>query len=245
MNAQHRTVITILAALMTLLTMSGCGFITSQVKVGELQTRSESVELADAKAVKVDINMGAGQLNLSGGASKLLQAKFTYNVAELNPQVTYSGGALNVLTPKVTAGISSLGNIDNYRNEWEVQLSDNVPMELRVEVGAGSADLKLGSLAMTKLDLNTGAAPVTVDLIGNWQADLDAKITGGLGDLTLRLPGRVCARVSIKGGIGLVEAQGFLKDGRDYVNAACGGSAVTLRINISAGVSTTKLELGE
>src|SRR5512135_818857 len=245
MIAKHRTVIAILAAVMTLLTISGCGFITSTVKVGELQTRSESVELADAKAVKVDINMGAGQLNVSGGASKLMQAKFTYNVAELNPQVTYNGGMLNVLTPQVTAGISSLGNIDNYRNEWEVQLNDNVPMELRVEVGAGNADLKLGSLALTKLDLQTGAAPVTVDLIGNWQADLEAKITGGVGDLTLRLPSRACVRVSIKAGIGLVEAQGFLKDGSDYINAACGQSAVTLHIDISAGVSTTKLELGE
>ena len=245
MNTKNPKVIVVLAAVITLLATSGCALTRPQVRVGELQTRSEAVELDDAKSVSVDINMAAGKLDVGGGANELLQAKFSYNVAELEPQVAYSGGTLIVRTPDAQAGVTSLWGLDDYRYEWDLHLNDKVPMAMRIEVGAGNADLKLGSLSLTRLDLETGVGPVTVDLTGNWQNDLDANISGGVGELTLRLPRSACVRVDTEGGIGKVDAQGLMKDGNEYVNDVCGKSEVTLRIDISAGVGNIKLEVGE
>ena len=245
MNMKNPRVIVVLAAVITLLATSGCVPTRPPVRVGELQTRSESVALGDAKSESVEIDMAAGELDVSGGASELLQAKFSYNVAELEPQVAHSGGTLSVRTPSVKAGVASLRNLDDFRNTWDLHLNDNVPMKLHVVMGAGSADLKLGSLSLTSLDLDQGVGPVTVDLTGNWKADLDAKIKRGLGDLALRLPPSACVRVGIEEGVGKVDAQGLVKDGNDYVTDACGRSEVTLRIDISAGVGNTKLEVGE
>ena len=134
-------------------------------------------------------------------------------------------------------------------------------------MGAGSADLELGSLSLTTLDIETGAGEVqvdlsdsssltrldveagvgqvTVDLTGNWQDDLDANISSGVGELTLRLPHSACVRVEVEGGLGIVNTHGLTKDGNDYVNDACGVSEVTLRIDISAGVGATNLEVDE
>ena len=64
--------------------LAGC---VSQARVGALQTESQSVELGDASSVRVEISFGAGDLNLAGGADKLLEADFTYNVARLKPVV--------------------------------------------------------------------------------------------------------------------------------------------------------------
>jgi hypothetical protein len=50
-------------------------------KVGRLQTGSRTVELGGATVVRVEVEMGAGELDVSGGAGELLEADFAYNVA--------------------------------------------------------------------------------------------------------------------------------------------------------------------
>ena len=44
--------------------------------------------------------MGAGDLEVTGGAEKLLEADFAYNVARLKPEVQYTNGTLVVRQPE-------------------------------------------------------------------------------------------------------------------------------------------------
>ncbi|MFN8486204.1 MAG: toast rack family protein [Caldilineaceae bacterium] len=64
----------------------------SEARVGAVQTESQSVERGNAASVRVEINMGAGDMKLTGGAQKLLEANFTYNVAKLKSEVKYADG---------------------------------------------------------------------------------------------------------------------------------------------------------
>ena len=120
------------------LLLAGCN---SGAKVGALQSVSQLVDLGDAKSVRVEINLGAGDLEVTGGAEKLLEADFTYNVAKLKPKVEYTDGTLVVRQPKVN-GLPVLQNITDYRNEWGVRLNDKVPMDLSMDMGAGVSDLQ-------------------------------------------------------------------------------------------------------
>ncbi len=135
---------------------------SSNLTVGTLRTESQSVELGDAKSVRVEINIGAGDLQLSGGAEKLMEADFTYNVARLKPEVGYTDGSLVVKQPE-SNGFPSLLGISDFRNEWGVRLFDGVPMDLTVKVGGGTSDLKLAGLSLTGLNVNLGAGIYTVD----------------------------------------------------------------------------------
>jgi len=257
----------ILVAMVVLFATVGCGLTRPEVRVGKLRTKSESIELGDAETVQVEINMPAGQLDMSGGANELLEADFTYNVAELEPEVEYSGGTLTVRNPDVDIRVGSWWDLDDYRYEWDLRLNDNVPMEMSIDVGVGSSDLELGSLSLTRLDIEAGAGEpkvdlsdsssltrldleagvgqVTVDLTGTWQADLDANISSGVGGLTLLLPSSACVRVDVEVGLGAVNTHGLTKDGNDYVNDACGESEATLRIDLSAGLGEINLEVGD
>jgi len=105
------------------LLIAGCA---SKPRVGETRTESQSVDLGDAKAARVEISMGAGELGVTGGAEKLLEADFTYNVAELKPQVAYTGGTLVVKQPDVE-GLPALQGITDFRNEWDLRLHDGTP----------------------------------------------------------------------------------------------------------------------
>src|SRR4030042_1702609 len=65
------------------LVLRGCD---SQARVGAMRNESKSVELGNAQSVNVEVNLGAGDLQLSGGAEKLLEAEFNYNVAKIKPE---------------------------------------------------------------------------------------------------------------------------------------------------------------
>jgi hypothetical protein len=266
MKKAHLSVIGILALVLVLLVAAGCVPFGPRVRVGELQTESKTVELGGAGSVRIDINMGAGELKVAGGAAELLEADFTYNVAELKPEVEFSGGTLVVKQPDIDR-LPSFSDLDEYRYEWDLRLNDDVPMDMRINVGAGRTDLKLGSLSLTgldvkggagdirvdlagaasltRLDVTMGAGEVTVDLTGDWQTDLDAEINGGAGAMTVRLPRAVGVRVDVERGVGKVNASGMRLEGDDYVNDAYGESEVTLRIKIQAGVGEINLQLGE
>lgn len=235
------------------------------VRVGDLQTRSQTVELGDADSVDVEIQMSAGELDVSGGAGELLEASFTYNVEEMDPQATYSGGTLVVKDTDVDEGIASLFDLDEFRNEWDLKLNEDVPMAMEVNLGAGPTKLTLGALNLSSLDINAGAGnvdlnlngsqslsrldfeagagEVTIDLTGDWQNDLDARIAGGLGNINVRVPGDVGVSIEVETGVGSIDVSGLTRDGDTYINDAYGTSDVTLRIDINGGVGQINLDV--
>jgi len=188
--------------------------------------------------------MSVGDLKVEGGASGLLNADFTYNVPLWKPEVHYdvngSEGQLTIQQP--SGGGHSHGG--NTRYEWDLRLSNKVPMQMSVDEGAGRANLNLAGLVLTQLTVNLGAGEATIGLDGPWKNDLTASIHGGVGKATLQLPQDVGVRVVAHGGLGAINASGFSKDGDAYVNAAYGKSPVSLRIEVEGGVGEINLELG-
>ena len=211
-------------------------------QVGDLQRQSQSVDVKEARSVRADLRMGAGELNLSGGADALMEAVFSYNVAEWEPEVDYevSGdtGALSV-KQDIIAGVP----VGEARNEWDIRLNDEVPTDLNVQMGAGESDLDLDSLTPTGLTLHMGSGKATVDLTGDYAQDFDVRIQGGVGEATVLLPSEVGAQVSVEGGLGKANAEGLQKEGNSYVNDAYGDSEVTLDVDIQGGVGRITLEV--
>lgn len=221
MKTNHLLIALVLSAALLL---AGCG---SWARVGALQTESQSVELGDARSVRVKITFGAGNLELTGGGEKLLEADFTYNVARLKPEVEYTNDTLVIRHPEVR-GLPALQGITDYRNEWNLRLNDGLPIDLSVDIGAGSSNLQLAGLPLTRLDVRLGAGIGTIDLSGDWVHDLDVAIDAGAADITVRLPSEVGARVVVEAGAHTIEATGLTKDGNVYTNDAYGVSEVGL-----------------
>jgi len=240
MNTKHLLInVLFLAALLLASCVS-----SDDVRVGELRTETKSVELGDARSVDVNITIGAGDLKVTGGAEKLLEADFTYNVAKLKPEVEFTDGTLVVQHPDVR-GYRSPQDIKDFRNEWNMRLNNDVPMNLKLDMGAGTSDLQLAGLSLTGLDIMQGAGNSTVDLRGGWTRDLDVTFDTGAVNITVRLPKDVGVRVEVEAGVGRVEASGLKQDGYVYTNQAYGESEVTLQINIMTGIGQINLEVVE
>ncbi|HEX6607148.1 MAG TPA: toast rack family protein [Chloroflexia bacterium] len=214
------------------------------VVVGPLQTETSSIQLDGAHAVDVNLKMGAGNLTLAGGATNLLDGTFTYDVAAWKPEVTYQvNGSTGTLTVRQARENGIVRTLDHPHNEWDLHLQDDVPLTLTASMGAGESKLKLGSLNLTKLDLQTGAGTAMVDLTGNWKQNLTAGIEGGIGDMTVKLPRDAGVRVKVEhSGLGKVQATDLTVSGDTYTNAAYGHSPVTLDLTVQLGVGNITLE---
>ena len=212
-------------------------------QVGKMQHVSRSVDPKNADSVRAQLKMGAGELNVTGGADQLMEVDFSYNVSEWKPEVSYnvSSGEGELL---VKQGGANSGSLDGKaRNEWDITMNDEVPTDLVVKVGAGESDLDLDSLSLTGLDLKMEAGKTTVDLTGDYAKDFDASIEGGVGEATVLLPSEVGVKAKAEGGLGKINAKGLEKVGDSYVNDAYGESDVTLSVDVQGGVGEINLEV--
>jgi hypothetical protein len=233
------TVLLVVAAAL----LGSCGAQGQDQGVGEMRNESRSVQPDDAKTVRAHLVIGAGELKVGGAADPLMEADFSYNVADWKPQIDYEvSGEMGDLT--VEQGSGDDGRLGGgARNEWDVRFSDDVPTDLVVEMGAGESDLDLDSLTLTGLDLEMGAGETTVDLTGDYAEGFDASIEGGVGEATVLVPSKVGVRVRAEGGLGKINAEGFQREGEAYVNDAYGDSDVSLNVDVRGGVGSINLEV--
>lgn len=228
----------IASSLCAVMMLVNCGVV--EERAGPLRNESQSIERQGAESAVANVMMGIGKLRISGGATHLLDAMFVYNIPSWKPIVEYdvngSKGNLTVRQPEQARGAV------NARYEWELRLSNELPMDLRVDLGAGTTNLDLRGLDIGTFDLDAGAGQAMVDLTGDWRRDVTATIKAGVGEITLRLPKSTGVRVEIKRGIGAIDTDGLKRDADAYVNDAFGSSAATMNIAITAGVGAIHLQ---
>ena len=214
------------------------------LEVGELQRDVKTVPLNDLEHTQVEVSMNAGTLALTGGSEALMEAEFTYNVDEWQPEVSFEeedgNGILTVRQP-----LKGSIQAPEARNEWSLQFSDRIPMRMLVRLGAGKADLDLRGLDLKDLDIELGAGQVTIDLSGDWDQDFNVNLKRGVGEATMMLPQDVGVRVNVASGIGSIESLGLRRQGEYYVNEAYGVSDVTIEVEILGAIGTIELEVVE
>ena len=217
----------------------------SAVRRVELKTISKTtlVKLENAKSVRADISMDVGELRIDGKADELLTAKFRYISGLGEPDVEYdvrgNTGDLVVRPPRNRQSVFTPG----LKNRWNLSLTDEVPIELRIDLGVGETLLTLGDLDLEKLDISGGAGNIEIDLTGDWDHDVDVSIYQGLGSLELRLPKDFGVRIEVDLGLGDLEANDFKLAGGDYVNEAYEDAQDILDIRIDQGAGEIVLKL--
>jgi hypothetical protein len=200
-----------------------------------MQHQSRTVDRGDVKNVRATLEMGAGDIALSGGSSHLLEADFDYRSSSGTPRVEYSvsgtTGDLRIFQDDADNHIRTTSD-----NHWTLHLGNNVPLEIKIDMGAGHGNLRLRDIDVTRLSIDMGAGQVDVDLTGDRKSDLTANIEGGVGEANIRLPKNIGVIVNASGGIGTIDAHGLKHDGDEYTNDLYGKSPVTIHLKVEGGV---------
>ncbi len=202
---------------------------------------SRQVDAQGAQSVRTHIEMPAGTLLISSGATDLFDDDFDYSGDSTVPEVTYSvaGGHGDLDVSAKHSNVHFAGPSDD---TWDLRLNGTMPTELNIDMGAGTGNLRLNDLNLSGLEVNLGAGTLNLDLNGEWKQSFHGDIEGGVGTATIKLPKDVGVRVHAEGGIGSVNAHGLKRDGGEYVNDALGKSPVTLDLNVQGGVGTINLD---
>jgi len=189
--------------------------------------------------VRVEMRMGAGELDVGGGSPRLLDAEFEFNNPALKPVVRYEAssfrGRLSIQQPNV----HGVGSTSHY--QWKLRLNNGVPLDVVTHLGAGNAELNLGDLNLRGVEVHMGVGNLDMDLRGDPKRDYNVEIHGGVGNASVRLPSGVGIVAVAKGGIGNIEAQGLEKRNGRWVNAKHEDAKVTIHLDIRGGVGNITL----
>jgi hypothetical protein len=217
--------------------------------IGEERTETESVDPGSATSAQVEITFPAGELRVEDGAGGLMDATFTYNVAEWQPLVEYSveggQGDLKVSQPGAegTDNLPFVSSAGEMVNDWTIQLSSGMPLDLSIMTGAGETTLLAGGLDLNNLSVQTGAGVTNLDLTGSWTHDVHVSVQGGVGDLRIDLPAEMGVRVNSSTALVAVSTFGLTEADGGYVNDAYGAAPYTLTLDLEAGVGSVELRV--
>ena len=143
------------------LLVTGCNFET--LEIGPLERKTESIQMASADtavadSVAAEISMGTGNLKVGGSETSLMEATFTYNVVDWEPEVEYLvNNAIGHLTVRQPTNRNSIPtNLGDVYYEWDLRLTREMPLDLSITLGAGEGELNLSELNLSSLDLKGG-----------------------------------------------------------------------------------------
>jgi hypothetical protein len=204
-------------------------------------TETHTVALEGAARVEVGVHMGTGEMKLRGADQEaLLEASFSFNRERNRPEVDYrmfgDKGILEVRHAR-RRGI----NFGGSRNNWDLVLGNAVPIDLKVDLGAGRSEIDLRGLALERVEIDMGVGETELDLRGPHKTGFLVKIDGGVGSGKIVLPAEVGVRVKVDGGLGSVDAHGLTKQSGAWVNDLYGKSPITIEVDIDAGIGSLDL----
>jgi hypothetical protein len=198
----------------------------------------QSVDLDKSELTRVDLKIGAGELKVSGGASKKLEADFEYSEA-LKPTVEHREGKTSDIT--ISQGGGSGFSFGNNRSRWDLRFNDEAPIDLNAKLGAGQADMNLGSLNLRSVNVDIGVGEVNVDLRGTPKRSYSVRINGGVGQANVHLPRSVGISASAAGGIGDFKVDGLEKRGDRWINPGHENDPVQITVDAKGGVGEIRI----
>jgi hypothetical protein len=206
---------------------------------GPVQHFDKSIDLDKSEMARVEIKMGAGELKVEGGASKLMEAGFDYNVVALKPTVHYNSSSFR--SEVLIEQPSGFHGGTNSTYKWDLRLNNKLPLDVVTHLGAGEAHLNLGSMNLRGVEVHMGVGQVELDLRGTPTRDYNVEIHGGIGQAVVRLPSSVGIVANASGGIGDIDVHGLEKHNGHWTNAAYEHSPVTIHLDVKGGIGNITL----
>ena len=171
------------------------------VLVGRYMPRSAasgdtfSIDLQGAAKLDVDFDQGAGAVFFSGGAPAGVAISGTQGTG-LEFSSHLAGDSLGV---DINAGPSFLPFLGPDGGEWRFNLTQAVPVAIKLDSGASSLDLDMTDVRLTYLGVEAGASSIKVKLPANAGHTL-LDIQSGAASVDLSVPEGVGARIRLEQG---------------------------------------------
>ena len=201
---------------------------------GARPTEELAVPLDGVAAANVRIRFGAGELAVRRSQpGRLVDGMFRGGVVKRDV-----GPGQIELRQDTSFGMPVL----DHRSDWDVGLTGDVPLDLRLDTGASRSLLDLSDLLLRSLELHTGASETRVRLPRAAGATA-VRAEAGAASLTLEVPAGVAARIRSRMGLGStqVDESRFARSAAGFESAGYAAAANRVDIDISGGVGSVRV----
>jgi hypothetical protein len=211
-------------------------------RFGGGQGESFSIDLQGAAKLDIDFDHGAGSVVFSGGAPSGV-AIIGSQASGMEYKSHRSGDSLGV---DIDAGPNFIPFIGPDNGEWRFQLTQEVPVAIKVDAGASSMDFDMTDVKLTYLGVDTGASSLKLRLPVNAGHTL-VDVESGAASVEMFVPQGVAARIRFTQGVSsinideqrfpLFSGAGNLHQSPDYDSAAN-----KVEINLEGGANSVKIQ---
>ena len=196
--------------------------------------------LEGAAAARVTLELGVGRVSIDGAAPSGVLARGTIETGR-GERVEQSygrenGTALLELRSVMPAGPAA--TVD--RREWNLSLTREVPLALRVNAGVGENRIDLREAQLSDLAFRGGVGETTLRLpAGSYAASVDV----GVGATTVSLPPQAAARVTVTTGLGRSQVLGeWRRDGDVYTTPGYEQATERIELRVAGGVGAMTVD---
>ena len=206
------------------------------------RTVTMSRQVENERSVDVNVQYGAGRFSVGPAeAGVLYHMQLEYDEDVFEPVAEYRGSSLTIGTEGRGRRIR-LGR-DQMASEMELALTRDLAMDLNMDFGAVRADIDLGGIPLTRLEIATGASETLIDISElNPETMSRASIDVGAAEFTVRNLGNLNTQlIEIDAGVGDIElgfGGGWRQDARVSVDMGLG--SLVLRFPRGLGVQLNK-----
>ncbi len=214
---------------------------THQVFMSELHTEEFSQQLGDVDKAKVSIDFDIGELEVNGMTSGSVLANGAMDLADyerLNQEYRELGS-----TAYLTIGSRGqqvvpawwFGKRDGDSRDWKININDDMPIELEIDLGVGKSEIDLSQMEITSLNVETGVGKAELYLPED--GDFNGYIQAGVGELIVYVPESLPIRITLETGLGNNSVVGdFDQTNSVYTSNEYAQSDARVNLTINGGV---------
>ncbi len=206
--------------------------------VPHLLTHDVEAELGTVESATIRLSTGASDIELSelDRESDLLAGGAIQSNRNINQKMRRSDGT-GVLELH-GSGEGIFGGANQLSDEWDIMLTQKVPLNLEFSFGATDATLDLSSLSVTRFKVDAGAS--TINIVAPQLGHTMGTISTGAAEINIEIPEGVAASIRVDGGLSAIDIDQsrFPRVGDRFVSRDYESAVNRIDLRIDSGVSS-------
>jgi hypothetical protein len=216
--------------------------IRSKMENNNGKTESENIvdeNKSNLTKATMTVNIGAAKMIMNGEAEDDLFHLRTENMGKIETNRNDVNGVSTVTIRETEQNLFQTG-FSNRR--FELELSDNIPLELTLNNGASSLEYDFSDVLLSQFNLNTGASSGTIKF-GSKVDQLNGQIKAGASDLIIFVPKGYGVKVNNSSALTSLKTEGINLTKNDKIYESSDYSTNTKKITLELSSGATSITI--
>ncbi len=204
----------------------------------EAEVTPEVKESPKIEKTSIELKFDSGKLILKEFTPLLYEFISQYQYKEFEPFEKFSRTEKEANIIIYHSPVTKKRISNNIKNNWELELNNQIIYNLSIETGAINMDSNLSGFKVEKLYIESGASNINL-VVPKYNSKII--INAGVSNIDIAIPKEVGAMLNIDSGIAIKNLDDFIKRNDTYISNNYDNSEFKTEIEIDCGVSNINI----